>query len=61
MALSLQDDKVCGKNILKYMVFLPHKFHGYRLTPVGPLLSVGLEVGIHHDLFDPLFEHHIEA
>ena len=37
--------------------FLPHEFHGYRLTPVGPLLSVGLEVGIHHDSF----EHHIEA
>ena len=32
-------------------------FHGYRLTQLRPLLPLGLEVGIHHDLF----EHHTEA
>ena len=32
-------------------------FQGYRLTRLGPLLPVWLEVGIHHDLF----EHHTEA
>ena len=41
LVLSWQDDKV----------------YSYGLTWLGPLLPVGLEVGIHHDLF----AYHVEA
>ena len=51
----------CTVKMFKYIFRLTSDrfsvFHGYRLTRLGPPLSVGLEVGIHHYLF----EHHIEA
>ena len=53
-------DKVYGENVSIYFCLTSDRFsvfHGYRLTRLGPPLSVGLEVGIHHDSF----EHHIEA
>ena len=54
-------DKVYGKNVSIYFCLTSDRFfvfHGYnRLTRLGPLLSVGLEVGINHDSF----EHHIQA
>ena len=51
----------CTVKMFQYIFCLTSErfsvFHGYRLTRLGPPLSVGLEVGIHHDSF----EHHIEA
>ena len=51
----------CTVKMMQYIFCLTSErfsvFQGYRLTRLGLLLSVGLELGINHDSF----EHHIEA